>query len=159
MHSYPEIAALVSFGGYDGVRDRGDCSISRHPQFLIERSGSKDHLLGAGKPPVAPSPNDQTTAASIILITVRIATCNTQLPCSASISRTIRLKCKREKTVAISHERGTRGVEKAAAKSETSEEQLRVELEDDGRCECSWRMSWRGKARVIVEEWVGVVAH
>lgn len=128
----PEIAALVSFGGYDGVRDRGDCSISRHPQFLIERSGSKDHLLGAGKPPVAPSRN----ASNNNNINNTNNSSNSNMQHTASVQR---FNQQNDSTQMQTRENSSNSVmnEELAAlrrqlqRAKRVEEQLRVELEDE----------------------------
>ena len=128
----PEIAALVSFGGYDGVRDRGDCSISRHPQFLIERSGSKDHLLGAGKPPVAPSRN----ASNNNNINNANNSSNSNMQHTASVQR---FNQQNDSTQMQTRENSSNSVmnEELAAlrrqlqRAKRVEEQLRVELEDE----------------------------
>ena len=126
----PEIAALVSFGGYDGVRDRGDCSISRHPQFLIERSGSKDHLLGTGKPPVVPtrnaSNNNNNTSNNS----------NSNLQHAASVQRFNQLNDSSQMQTRENSSNSVMNDELAALRRQLQrakrvEEQLRVELEDE----------------------------
>ena len=134
----PEIAALVSFGGYDGVRDRGDCSISRHPQFLMEQSASaaKDHLLIAGKAPITSTRatnNNNTNNITGNNINTNNNNISSLNHASSSVQRfndSSQMQTRENSSNSVMSEELT-ALRRQLQRAKRVEEQLRIELEDE----------------------------